>query len=438
VTHGSGARWFLLALTLVGLTGWILGGSVVFARLAYFGLALLAGAYLWSLLSLRGIRLARQARMLRASVGDLFEERFEVNNTVRQTCLWLEIDDRSSLPLAEGSRLLTRIAGRQKRSYTARTWLTRRGAFPLGATVLTSGDPFGFFTVQKSLPPQDVLVVLPMTVPIAAFPAPPGLLPGGKAIRRKTMDVTPHAAGVREYTPGDPMKRIHWPSTAHRQRLMVKEFEQDPQAEIWIFMDAQRAVHSARPGSEMQPMGEFWWLHRRVRIRLPEDSFEYAVSAAASLARHFLAERRMVGLACAGGKFTVLPAERGERQVGKIMETLAFLQADGDLPLLGWVTMQARMLPIGSGVILVTTSLQPDLLLACETLQRWSLRPVVVLLKSESFGGAAGDEALAAALLKRSIPLCPLACGDDLASALAQPAAYFRRPPVPIPAAYAV
>jgi uncharacterized protein (DUF58 family) len=141
-------------------------------------------------------------------------------------------------------------------------------------------------------------------------------------------------------------------------------------------------------------------------------------------------------LACAGGKFTVVPAERGERQIGKIMETLAFLQAEGDLPLLGLVTMQAKLLPIGSGVILVTTSLQSDLLLAIENLQRWSLRPVVVLLKSETFGGEEGDAAIVEALLNRKIPLCQITCGDDLASALAQPAAYFRRPPIPNPAAH--
>jgi len=428
-----GARWFLLVLFLAGLLGWVLGGSPLFARITYFSLALTTGAYIWSWLSLRGIRLTRAARILRASVGDLFEERFEVNNTVRQTCTWLEIDDQSGLPMAEGSRLLTRLAGRQKRSYTARTWLTWRGAYPLGPTVLTSGDPFGLFTVQKSLPASDVLVVLPMTVPIQEFQVPPGLLPGGKAIRQKTVDVTPHAAGVREYTPGDPMKRIHWPSTAHRQRLMVKEFEQDPQAQIWLFLDAHRTVHSAFTPTGTRPEEGFWWMQRRVRVRLPEDSFEYAISATASLARHFLADRRMVGLACASAKLTILPAERGERQVGKIMETLAFLQADGDLSLLGLVTMQAKLLPIGSGVILVTTSLQPDLLLTIENLQRWSLRPVVILLKSETFHRTPGDAGLASALLNRNIHLCQITCGDDLASTLAQPAAYFNRSQIPIP-----
>ena len=38
------------------------------------------------------------------------------------------------------------------------------------------------------------------------------------------------------------MRRIHWPTTARRGQLIVKEFEQDPQAEVWIFLDAQQRV----------------------------------------------------------------------------------------------------------------------------------------------------------------------------------------------------
>ncbi len=434
----KGMRWLFVALIVIGLLGWVVDGSVLYARLAYVGMMLIAGTYLWSLISMRGVHLTRRVRTLRASMGDLFEERFEVRNAVRQTCAWLEIDNQSPLPLAEGSHLLTNIGGRQKRSFTARTWLTRRGAFPLGPTVLTSGDPFGLFSVQKHILAEDTLVVLPMTVPISAFPIPPGLLPGGKAIRQKTLDVTPHAAGVREYVPGDPMKRIHWPTTARRQRLMVKEFEQDPQAEIWLFLDAQRGIHSKLPQHEIQPIGEFWWLKKRVQIKLPEESFEYAVSVTASLARHFLADRRVVGLACAGAKFTVVPAERGERQIGKILETLAFIQAEGNLPLLGLVTMQAKLLPMGSSVILVTPSIQADILLAIENLKRWNLRPIVVILKAETFGGRAGDATVAEALLNRNIPVCQIGCGDDLGRALAQTASYFQRPVFPNPAAYVV
>ncbi|MDP2995449.1 MAG: DUF58 domain-containing protein, partial [Anaerolineales bacterium] len=228
-------RWLLAGIILFGLAGWAVTGLLLYARMAYLGLLLVVGAGIWAVFSMRGIRLNRRARILRASMGEVFEEHFEVRNAAWPACLWLEIINQSNLPMAGGSRLLTGIGPHQRRFYTARTLLYRRGAFLLGPTSMASGDPFGLFTIRKQVLARDTLVVLPMTVPITNFPPSPGLLPGGRAIRQRTSDVTPHAAGVREYVPGDPMKRIHWPSTAHRGRFMVKEFEQDPQADIWLF-----------------------------------------------------------------------------------------------------------------------------------------------------------------------------------------------------------
>ena len=422
----SSVRWLLVIMIVLGLAGRAVTGTAVYTRLAYVGLLLFLGGYVWSLISLRGIRLHRDARLSRASMGEVFEEHFEISGAAWPGCTWLEVVNHSTLPMVAGSRLLTGIGARQKRFYSARTLLTRRGAFPLGPTTLTSGDPFGLFPVHREVPISGTLVVLPMTVVIPTFPPPPGILPGGKAIRQKTMDVTPHAAGIREYVPGDPMKRIHWPSTARRGRFMVKEFEQDPQADIWLFLDAQREVQAAQAEGSHTVTDEGFLL-RRPKVTLPCDTFEYAVSATASLARFFLAEKRAVGLACAAGHFTVVSAERGERQVGKILETLAFLQPEGTMPILGLLTMQAKLLPLGSGVVLITPAVRPELLIAIEDLQRRNLRPVVVLLKAETFGGVGGTEMVAAGLLKRNVPVCQIGFGDDLGAGLSLPVVYFQR-----------
>jgi uncharacterized protein (DUF58 family) len=420
-------RWLLLGIILFGFMGWVVTGLLLYARLAYLGLVLVVGTGVMAFFSMRGIHLNRQARILRASMGEVFEEHFEIQNVAWLACLWLEIINRSNLPMAGGSRLLTGIGAHQRRFYTARTLLYQRGAFILGPTSITSGDPFGLFTIRKQVPASDTLMVLPMIFPITDFPPPPGILPGGKAIRLRTSDVTPHAAGVREYVPGDPMKRIHWPSTAHRGRFMVKEFEQDPQADIWLFLDAQRDVQASLPEHGVTFSEDGWWL-RRPNVDLPRDSFEYVISAAASLVSYFLFERRAVGLACVAGKSIVVSAERGERQVNKIMETLAFLQPDGKMPLLGLVTMRAKLLPIGTGVILITPSTRPELLLAVEDLQRRNLRPVVVLIKAETFNGIGESESIIAGLLRRNVPVCPVGFGDNLSVQLALPVVYFQRP----------
>ena len=125
-------------------------------------------------------------------------------------------------------------------------WLTRRGSFPLGPTVITISDPLGLFRIEKQFAASKSLTVLPMIFPIESSLSPPGLLPGGQVIRRKSTDITPHASGVREYNSGDPMKRIHWPTSIRRGQLIVKEFDQDPQAEVWLFLDTQRSAQSSK------------------------------------------------------------------------------------------------------------------------------------------------------------------------------------------------
>ena len=245
-------RIFVLLILVVGAVGTVVNGAVFYVRLFYVGGGLLFVAWLMTFLSLRGIRVERLSRSRRGSVGDIFEEHFDVHNTSLFPTLWLEIANESPIPNTAGSRVLTLLRGRQKRSYTARSWLTTRGGFTLGPTRLTSGDPFGIFRVTRILSPKDRLVVLPLQFPMQQFVSPPGLLPGGKAIRRKSLDITPHAAGVREYVPGDPMKRIHWPTSIRRDQLMVKEFEQDPQAEVWFFLDTHLSAHSDKPMEEIE------------------------------------------------------------------------------------------------------------------------------------------------------------------------------------------
>lgn len=413
-------RLFVLIVLAVGGIGTLVNGAVYYVRLLYLGALLLVIAWLLTVLSLRGVNVERRARSSRAGVGDVFEEHFEITNNSRITKLWLEVSNETRIPNATGSRIVTILRGRQKRSYTARTWLTSRGGFSLGPTTLTSGDPFGIFRTSKHFPAASRLVVFPMLFQVRDFLSPPGLLPGGKAIRRKSIDITPHASGVREYVPGDPMKRIHWPTSVRRGRLMVKEFEQDPQAEVWFFLDTHKSVHVARSGEQYEtpPLDDLLLLRRR-KVKLPPSTLEYAISITASLAHYFIEQRRSVGVVTASEHaYKVIPAERSERQEGKILEALAFLQGESTVTLPSLVSAQIGQLPQGSSAILVTPMAWPELLLAVDSLQRRNLRPVVVLLMARSFGGRQSNDELAQALAGRNVPVCPIYCEADLSETL--------------------
>jgi uncharacterized protein (DUF58 family) len=412
-------RIFVFLILAVGAAGTIVNGAVFYIRLLYLGSLLIIIAWVLRMISLNGIKVERQARSLRGSVGDIFEEHFEVSNASKLPKLWLEVTNESSVPNATGSRLVTLLRARQKRSYTARTWLTNRGGFLLGPTRITSGDPFGIFRVSRAFPASSTLMVLPMMFRVNQFLAPPGLLPGGKAIRRKSIDITPHAAGVREYVTGDPMKRIHWPTSVRRDQLMVKEFEQDPQAEVWLFLDTYKSVHVEKANEELVSPVDDLILLRRPKFTLPRSTLEYSISITASLAHYFLEQRRSVGLVTSLGRsYKVITAERSERQEAKILEELAFLQAESTFTLPSLVTAQMGQLPQGSSAILVTPMIWSELLLAVDSLQRRKLRSVVVLLMAQSFGSRTGNEDLAKSLEERNVPLCRVYCDADLSETL--------------------
>jgi len=388
-------------------------------RLIYITVLLIVISWIWAYISIRGLNLKRTARGFRQQLGEVFEERFEISNKFAFVRVWLEIRDQSNLPGASGSRVFSWIGGREQRTYTSYTLLSQRGEYNLGPTVLYSGDPFGLFAFQKSYTNSNTVLVMPYFVELSEFQYPPGLLTGGRALRRKSPETTPQSAGVREYAPGDALSRIHWPSTVRRDRFMVKEFDQDPQADVWIFLDAQQQVHfSSEEKTEVPKVDKFWLWKQKYVFTLPPNTFEYAASVAASVANFFIKQGQAVGFVSAGQMHTAIPAERGDRQTTKILETLAFLKGEGELPLLGLVDAQLANVPRGSVAVLITSSNDDSVAAAADSLAQRRIKPVVILLDGKSFGGPASVEPLAARLTNLKLPVAVIRMGDDLKQVL--------------------
>lgn len=398
---------------------------VFFTRLVYLCLILIVLGYLWAYYSTHGFLLTREARVLRQQVGQIFEERFKLSNRSPFVRLWIEVRDDSQLPGNSGSRVLSLIGPRQQRSYIAYTMLNRRGSFHLGPTTLVSGDPFGLFLNEKEIPTDNQLIVLPYYVELTRFPAPVGMFPGGKAIQRRAAEITPQVTSVRDYAPGDALRRIHWPTSARKDRLMTKEFDQDPQADVWIFLDAYEPNYQRDDNAQQEEISrvdQLWLWQQRAEVKLPQDSFEYAVSSAASVANYYIRGGRTVGFVCASDVLIAVSPERGERQLNKILENLTFLDSNGSLPLMGLVEAQAPSLPRASTVVLVTTTAGESTDMAVDYLIMRNLRPVVVFIDKHSFevekNGSQGESDIVYRLRQRGIPVQIVECGDDLTVAL--------------------
>ena len=201
---------------------------------------------------------------------------------------------------------------------------------------------------------------------------------------------------------------------------MVKEFDQDPQADVWVFLDSCQNGHiqSNDPMDVPKPGLKWFWWSQREEFRLFPSTYEYSVSAVASIVKYFIHQGQSVGFVSVGQLYVNLPAERGERQLGKVLETLAFLKSDGQLSLQGLVESQVGYLPRGSVVVLVTPSVRDDVVLAVDGLILREIRPIVVVIDPHSFGSPSRSESLIEKLSSRGITLVVVKKDANLKEAL--------------------
>ena len=387
----------------------------------FYAIALvLVLTYFWSRLALSRVQLVRQTRTRRAQVGSILTETFTLRNRGAVRNMWLEVDDESDLPGHHASHIISNLSSKGEYVWRIRTYCRERGRFRLGPITLTSGDPFGLFRMKYHLPHTSNVVVYPNTVPLRSFPLPIGMLPGGDALRRRTHYVTTNAAGVRDYEPGDPFNRIHWKSTARRDRLIVKEFELDPLADVWVLLDLWSGTHYGdRRVSEVE-LNEMDMLIKHVvpQFMLPPSTEEYAICAAASIAQFFLRRDRTLGLMAIGQRREMLQADRGERQLEKILETLAVLRAQGEVPFEELLYRETPALPRGSTLILISPSPVPKWAQVARHLKRSGVYVTAVVLDVKSFGGPSGTEDVVGELAASGIPISLVRNGDQLEEAL--------------------
>jgi uncharacterized protein (DUF58 family) len=390
-------------------------GIRLFFHLFYLLLALLVLSYLWAWTNLLGLRVERESFTQRSQVGDEARERLTIRNLWNVPKLWVELRDHSDLP-QHGAGFVTYLPGRDRRRWSARTVCTMRGKFTLGPATLISGDPFGIFRLERLVPGTNEVLVYPRTTPLPGFVLPSAELPGGQDVKSRAFHVTPNVSTIREYAPGDSFNRIHWRSTARTGQLMVKEFELDPTAEVYLVLDMQERVQQT-----LVPTRGARLALSPSEQRIAESTEEYAVQTAASIARHLLEQNRMLGLVSWGQHREVIPAERESRQLFKILEALAVLRAHGAQPLAEVLAAEATRFGRNCTLVIVTPSLDERWVVSLQHLLLRGVRAVVVLIDPQSFGGWRDSLTIQSRLAELRVPTYVYAQGQSLADALRQP-----------------
>jgi uncharacterized protein (DUF58 family) len=433
----------LRARVVIGLAGVSFAAAAISGRQLFFNLTyawagLLIVAFVWSRMARAGLHLRRDSMSTRGQVGHLFRERFNLRNDSRWSKVWVEIRDLTQMPGYrataltglglvgpsdlvghQGSRIVNNLGGEQSENWDVRSICTRRGRFALGPTEIHTSDPFGLFPHTISFPMHQYVVVLPPVVPIRASGVPSGRLSGGEAVRQLTHQLTPNASTIRDYAPGDSLNRIHWKSTARMQRLIAKEFEFDPLADVWVMLDAWHRAHfeGARVGTS-EPFAGPFPSPDDPAAGLPRSTIDYAVSIAASLVFHFIEEDRNVGLIAYGKSRLVMQPGRGQPQLQKVLEALAVIEANGQFPLDEVAKIESQRIGRHTTVFLVSSSVEPQVVEASAALRSVHRNPHLILIDPQTFGARESNALLAQEAARRGLRSTRVEYGVPLAASL--------------------
>ena len=338
-------------------------------------------SFLWARALSRHIRLLREMRYGWIQVGDALEERFTLENGGMLPAIWLEIEDRSTLPGYDAS-LATGVGGRDDNHWLRKGTCSRRGLYWLGDTLVHTGDPFGIYTVTITDPARASLMVMPPIVPLPALE----ILPGGYSGEGRPLPFAPKdtvdASSVREYVPGDSARMIHWKTTARHEKPFVRLFDGAPASDWWILLDLQE----------------------QAQIGQGQDSTEeFGVILAASLANRGLRENFGVGLVVNGEQLGWLPPRSGSGQGWEILRVLA-LASRGVTPLSEVLENVRPALGRNASLLIITPSVDTGWLESLPRLRRRGITPTVLSLDPRSFGGHKDNSGLLTALGEMRMP----------------------------------
>ncbi|HEX4660708.1 MAG TPA: DUF58 domain-containing protein [Streptosporangiaceae bacterium] len=206
----------------------------------------------------------------RVAAGQTAQVRLRLDNVSRLPTGLLLAED--TVPYALGTRpryVLNGIerGGTRELSYPLRSDL--RGKFEVGPLEIRIADAFGLVELGRSFSSRTTLVVTPKVVPLPRAVVSGSWLGDGDGRARTAAAAGEDDVVPRAYRDGDELRRVHWRSTARYGELMVRREEQQWRNRVLLLLDTRRAAHVGSGAT---------------------SSFEFAVSAAASIGAHLAHE----------------------------------------------------------------------------------------------------------------------------------------------------
>ncbi|MFA4889835.1 MAG: DUF58 domain-containing protein [Candidatus Omnitrophota bacterium] len=257
--------------------------------------------------------------------------------------------------------LLSAYPLRLKYSFTC----PQRGKFRVGPIAAYFFDPFCLFFLKKTFPLYAEIFVFPKTFRVKKFPLLiKGAMPWFGIQAAHTSGDEDEFYGVREYKEGDPIKRIHWLSSARKSCLVVKQFQRQSFFRATLMFNLEKDKNFGE--------GE-------------DSACEYMVKIAASVAKYLLENDVALEVHAQAQEAVSILSNKGSEHLEDILKFLAVAQAESRVSL-GEVFEQS-LRHIADNTILIVIMLDKDWrhLAQLLPLEKRNISLVPLILVSSSF-----------------------------------------------------
>jgi uncharacterized protein (DUF58 family) len=299
---------------------------------------------------------------------------------------WVELEDTRPLPIHLAPR------GTAEVEYSAR--LKRRGVHQFASVLVYSTDLLGLWDQRVPQPVAGEILVYPRVVRLPARLLVPEL-GGGSAPLETTQRKGEGSSffGIREYRQGDPLRHVHWRTTARRGSLAVTEWEAEESRNAVLAVET--AVGTDRPFGA-------------------GTTLDVAAGLAASMAKEILASNNSVRVLAPGAGEWRGEAVRGMEAMSGILETLARMQGTAEVSVASELQRLSPHLEPGSVVCWLTAVPNDALLTTARYLQAVRLRPVIYALIDAASGRSSAWNDVARELEAAGVPVVRVYRDDEL------------------------
>ncbi|MGW5238994.1 DUF58 domain-containing protein [Monashia sp. NPDC004114] len=319
------------------------------------------------------MRIERHSHPERISVGQDAHVTLSFENVSTNTTPIFLAEERLDYVLGDRPRFVVgRIPPGRVRAidYGVRSHV--RGRHRLGPLGVQVQDPFGLANRHAVLEGTTDLVVLPAVHPLSSSRQPSsGVGSEGEQAHLIALhgedDVT-----IREYRDGDDLRRIHWPATARTGDLMVRQEDRPAQRRAIVLIDPRPAAHGGTGVS---------------------SSFEWSVTAAASVAVHLCESGYAVHLVCAE---TVDSSRVSDTMtVDEILDVLAVTEMREDTGQDEILRAAQSLASTGGFVLAIVGPYDRDVTSRVASLRQPGTTGLAFVVDSRSFGTTHAEDALA-------------------------------------------